>query len=288
MSIMRYAITNMLLILALSASGQTYFGVNTQRYVIGIADASATQRLNGKRQTIAFGVILRLSMDMRQNTDTFINIWSSLAGFMPVLGDTAQSTALVYDAKRLSTGTINGTNTFYKDSIRSNGTSGYYKTGYTMTSGTVTDMMLTYYSTTDVGVPANVPTDMGGTSTDAGRVVLAIRASGGTGNGTLRIQNYSSGNVTQAYPAATTTVGAFSQYRTSSTNIRTMRQQTVLGNTTNTAGNFSPAELNIFRCTDGSFAYTNRACAAAAWGNGFTDAMTASLHRALAYKMSNL
>lgn len=278
-------------LLALSASGQRVpIHPEAQKAVIALGNLSSTQRWNGKRIAMTHNMTIRLACNMRVGTDTFVRVWDNLDGISFALGASGQSTALLIDNKRRTTGTIVTPMTYYDDSLKSDGITGYYKTGFTLTSGTVTDQMYTFVSTTQLpAVPANIKIEMGGLAvTNSARMVLGILASGGSSFGSGRYQNYSSGNVTYSHPSLPNSSGAWSNYRTSSTNIRVMREQTVYTNVTNTAGNFAPGEIGVFKVADGAFAISDKGCKGFAFGYSFTDVMTASLHRTFLYKSNNL
>jgi hypothetical protein len=223
---------------------------------------------------------------MRYGTDTFINVWSKLVSVNLVLGSSSQTTALLFDSKSLAAGTVTGTLVYSDDSVGSNGTTGWYNTGVAMTNGTVSDLFIGFYSTTNLGIPANTPAVLSGTSNAT--IVLSLKATGGTGNGAYKVNNYSSGTVTGNYSSSQNTIGFFTNGRTSSTNIRFYYQQTTVSNTTNSSSSQNPGNLSVFRSGNAAFTYALNKALMYYAGNALTDAEVYSIHRVGQFKFDNL
>lgn len=251
-----------------------------------LAALSSANRWNGNRMRMAHNIGMRITCNVRIGTDTFINVWSKLGGFNGVLGSSSQTTALLYDWKNLSTGTVTGTLVYSNDSFGSNGTTGWYNTGIAMTNGTVSDLFFGFYSTTNLGIPANIPAVMSGVTNAT--IVLSLKATGGTGNGTNKVNNYSSGTVTNNYSSSQNTIGFFTNGRTSSTNIRLYYQQSTLSNTTNSSTSQNPGNMRIFGSGNAAFAIAANECLMYYWGNALTDAEVYSIHRVGQFKFDNL
>lgn len=257
-----------------------------QKTAVSLTILSSANKWNGNRLRMAHNMGIRLTCNVRIGTDTFINVWGKLVSLNGVLGSSSQQTALLFDWKTNTTGTVTGTLVPKNDSISSNGTTGWYNTGIAMTNGTVSDLFFGFYSTTNLGIPANTPAVLSGTTNAT--IVLSLKATGGTGNGAYKVNNYSSGTVTGNYSASQNTIGFFTNGRTSSTNIRYYYNQTTVSNITNSSSSQNPGNLSVFRSGNAAFTYALNGCAMYYCGNALTDAEVYSIHRVGQYKFNNL
>jgi hypothetical protein len=171
---MRNYLSILLLIIGSNTYGQYYPVANTlgqpatMLYIKAIKDAASGQALNVTRLVSADNICLRLQANCHYANTSYLRVWDSLIVVMPVLGDTAHATALQMDMKRLVVGTATGTVTYFRDSIRGDG-SGYVNTNYAMPTGNFQYHFSTYINTA-APKPAGttLPFDMGGSNTSTG------------------------------------------------------------------------------------------------------------------------
>lgn len=269
------------ILLFVFSQAQAQFNPHAQFYLNAIGIAASTQRLNGTRWAKAHTLINALSTNNIQNGVTYVDNWSTYDVVYPMLGDTAHSTALGMDAKRLTVGTWTGTSVFYRDSVKSNGSSGYLATGFTLPVNSI-DYQYSYWSTTAVGAPAvnEFFIDMG-ISTTPTRAVFGIR-SYVAGSSGVRAQMYNGANLSVAYPAATTTSMWTLSRNNSTTQVNVYRSGAAITGSpfVSNSANLTPGDLRLFATADAAYRFTNRGCAGATAGTGLTTTQATSQYNA--------
>lgn len=140
----------------------------TLLYTKAIDDAASSQVPNLTRFGKADKLCTFLSGNLHHENVTYIRVWDSLTVLLPVLGDTAHATALLMDMKRLVVGTATGTITYFRDSLRGDGT-GYINTNFAMPTGNF-QYHYSDYINTAAPKPAGttLPFDMGGSNATTG------------------------------------------------------------------------------------------------------------------------
>lgn len=274
----------LLLITATSVQAQYYVPcpVNTVQPRTGkvlsaITAASAANTLNTERAISLNQIITKVSINGHQGSYTFTRVIDSMLMFMPVLGSSTQTIALRFDIINLTALTEVGTILYYNDSMKSNGSS--YLTSNVTLPTVATLMHQSFWSNTWVPKPANIPVDIGTSTTTAAPFVLSIRRSGGTTLQPASIQMYQSNYSPQYDPVYTS--DAFWVNTNFEGTQYFIRDKVTLLSSARTLADFSPGNVQVFKTGNAVYAVGNRATRFVSVGYGLSEAQANSLDNAI-------
>lgn len=289
---MRYYFAILLLIIGTNTYGQYTIIANTvgqpatMLYIKKIKDTAPLQALNVTRMVKADNLCLRLQANCAHQNFTYVRVWDSLNVLMPMFGDTAHSTALQMDMKRLVVGTTTGTLTFFRDSIRGTG-GGSINTNYTLPNGNVRIHYSLYVNTAAFEPTTNpIPFDMGGSANGLTTGLLAswaILARNTTvGLVSSRVQLYEN-SLAVNYADTIATNGMWVNTCLAGTNNRIVMKNGVAIDTRTTVGtSVNPGDLLLFRTgyVDANILLSNKAFRGVTQGRAITSTQAVSLTNA--------
>jgi hypothetical protein len=285
---MRYYFAILLLIIGTNTYGQYTIIANTvgqpatMLYIKKIKDTAPTQALNVTRMVKANNLCLRLQANCAHQNFTYVRVWDSIRVLMPVLGDTAHGTALRMDMKRLVVGSESGTVTYFRDSMRGDGT-GYVNTNFAMPTGNFQYHYSTYLNTAALKPSGTVqPFDMGGSNGSTGiNASWCIRGGIATANTvSSRIQLYEATLVAN-YADTIASNGMWVNTSLAGTNNRIFMKNGVSVNTATRVGStsYTIGDLWIFK-SGGSTVGSTRATRGVTAGVAITSVQAVSLTNA--------
>ena len=275
----------LLLITATSVQAQYYVPcpVNTVQPRTGkvlsaITAASAANTLNTERAISLNQIITKVSINGHQGNYTFTRVIDSMLMFMPVLGSSTQTIALRFDIINLTALTEVGTILYYNDSMKSNGSS--YLTSSVTLPTVATLMHQAFWTPTWVPKPANIPVDIGSSTTGSAPFVLSIRRSGGISSTVpASIQMYQPSYVPQ-YSIDTGSDGFWVNSNFEGTQYFIKNKVTILSSV-RTLADFSPGNVWVFKTGNAVYSVGNRATRFVSVGYGLSEAQANSLDNAI-------
>jgi len=256
----------------------------TMLYVKAIDVAASTQALNVTRLVKADNLCLRLQANCSYANVTYVRVWDSLRVLMPVLGDTAHGTALRMDMKRLVAGTDSGTVTYFRDSMRSDGSSGHINTNFAMPTGNFQYHFSNYINTAALKPTGTTqPFDMGGSDAITGfNAAWCIRGGIAT-NGVVssRIQLYE-GTIAVQYDTSIASNGMWVNTALAGTMNRIFMKNGVSVDTRTRGGSasYTIGNLLIFRTGTTGLVRSTRATRGVTAGVAITSVQAVSLTNA--------
>lgn len=256
----------------------------TMLYVKAIDDAASSQALNVTRLVKADNLCLRLQANCAHQGVSYIRVWDSLRVLMPVLGDTAHGTALRMDMKRLVAGTDSGTITYFRDSMKSDGSSGHINTNYAMPTGNFQYHYSTFLNTAAPKPSGTTqPFDMGGSDAITGfNAAWCIRGGFTTlGIVSSRVQLYEA-TIAVQYPDTIASNGMWVNTSLAGTNNRIFMKNGVSVDTRTRVGSasYTIGNLLIFRTGTTGLVRSTRATRGVTAGVAITSTQAVSLTNA--------
>jgi hypothetical protein len=203
---------------------------------------------------------------------------------MPVLGDTAHGTALRMDMKRLVAGTDSGTITYFRDSMKSDGSSGHINTNYAMPTGNFQYHYSTFLNTAAPKPSGTTqPFDMGGSDAITGfNAAWCIRGGFTTlGIVSSRVQLYEA-TIAVQYPDTIASNGMWVNTSLAGTNNRIFMKNGVSVDTRTRVGSasYTIGNLLIFRTGTTGLVRSTRATRGVTAGVAITSTQAVSLTNA--------
>lgn len=256
----------------------------TLLYTKAIDVAASTQALSTARFIKADNLCLRLQSNCAHQNVTYVRVWDSLRVLLPVLGDTAHGTALRMDMKRLIAGTDSGTVTYFRDSIKSDGSSGHINTNYAMPTGNFQYHFSTYINTAALKPTGTTqPFDMGGSDVTTGfNAAWCIRGGIATANlVSSRLQIYEN-TLAVSYDTSIASNGMWVNTSLAGTNNRIFMKNGVSVDTRTRAGStsYTIGNLLIFRTGTATTVRSTRATRGVTAGVAITSVQAVSLTNA--------